>query len=222
LPFKRYDPNQQSLVEKLTIPDIKIQILDVKLGETKRTRTHLIHDSQRTDRSNLPPQEKTMERLQHEGQVIVGAGLETVKWTMCVALFHVLDKPAIKQCLDAELLKAWPDIGDSPKIGRVGKSPYLTAVIQEGGYSFIVFLQSGVLALAALRLSYGVAFRLLVRQARPFQYKSHTIHQERPSQPQLYLHHNEDVFPPQTPSTLSLLADPITGRSTLGQMGKNC
>jgi hypothetical protein len=83
-----------------------------------------------------------MERLQHEGQVIVGAGLETVKWTMCVAIFHVLDKPEIKQRLDAELLKAWPDIDDPPKLTDLESLPYLTAVIQEGGYSFVVFRQS--------------------------------------------------------------------------------
>jgi cytochrome P450 len=117
--------------------------LDVKAGrnEAHKDASHPTILKELID-SNLPPQEKTMERLQHEGQVIVGAGLETVKWTMCVALFHILDKPEIKQCLDAELLKAWPDIDDPPKLAELESLPYLTAVIQEGGYSFVVFLRS--------------------------------------------------------------------------------
>ena len=76
-----------------------------------------------------------MQRLQHEGQVIVGAGLETVKWTMCVALFHVLHEPEIKQRLDAELLKAWPVIDTPPKLSELESLPYLTALIQEGTHS---------------------------------------------------------------------------------------
>ena len=77
-----------------------------------------------------------MQRLQHEGQVIVGAGLETVKWTMCVALFHALDKQEIKQRLDAELLQVWPDIDDPPTLSELESLPYLTALIHEGKYSF--------------------------------------------------------------------------------------
>jgi cytochrome P450 len=83
-----------------------------------------------------------MQRLQHEGQVIVGAGLETVKWTMCVALFHALDKPEIKEHLDAELLKAWPELDNPPTLSELESLPYLTAVVQEGVYfqaMFIIF-----------------------------------------------------------------------------------
>jgi cytochrome P450 len=116
--------------------------LDIKAGrnEAHKDASHPTILKELID-SNLPPQEKTMERLQHEGQVIVGAGLETVKLTMCVALFHILDKPEIKHLLDAELLKAWPDVDYPPTLTELESLPYLTAVIQEGRYSLVAPLR---------------------------------------------------------------------------------
>jgi hypothetical protein len=104
--------------------DIKQQVEDILEGRNEKHKdaSHPTILKELID-SNLPPQEKSMQRLQHEGQVIVGAGLETVKWTMCVALFHVLDKLEIEQRLDAELLQAWPDLDNPPKLAELERLP---------------------------------------------------------------------------------------------------
>jgi cytochrome P450 len=125
--------------------DIKQQVEDILEGRNEKHKdaSHPTILKELID-SNLPPQEKSMQRLQHEGQVIVGAGLETVKWTMCVALFHVLDKLEIEQRLDAELLQAWPDLDNPPKLAELERLPYLTAVIQECRSSLSFLLGSCV------------------------------------------------------------------------------
>jgi len=83
--------------------------------------------------SDLPPEEKTLERLQHEGQILVAAGGDTVKTTTYVAICHVLLNRMILANLKEELLTAWPDLdGPQPSLPSLEKLPYLTAVIQEG------------------------------------------------------------------------------------------
>jgi len=93
--------------------------------------------------SDLPPEELSIKRLQHEGQTLVGAGIETTKWTLSVACFHIYTKPEIYERLHEELMKAIPDEKHMPPLVELEKLEYLTAVIQE-----------------SLRLSYGVVMRL--------------------------------------------------------------
>lgn len=86
--------------------------------------------------SDLPPQEKTVERLGQEGQTIVGAGTETTSWTLSVLTYHVLSNPAI-------LTKLREEMKDKNGWKELEQLPYLTAVIHEG-----------------LRLSYGTTTHL--------------------------------------------------------------
>lgn len=83
--------------------------------------------------SNLPPEEKTLERLRHEAQVIVGAGGETMQHAASVGICHVLLNEEILARLKKELLLAWPDLDSlPPSLQELEQLPYLTAVIQEG------------------------------------------------------------------------------------------
>src|SRR5258706_12915519 len=59
--------------------------------------------------SDLPPQEKTVERLMHEGFTMVTAGEETTGYVLTIATCHVLNQPAILAKLKAELVAAIPD-----------------------------------------------------------------------------------------------------------------
>ncbi|KAM3081124.1 hypothetical protein ACMFMG_005080 [Clarireedia jacksonii] len=86
--------------------------------------------------SDLPPHEKTIERLWQEGQTVVGAGTETTAWTLSVLTLHVLSNPAI-------LTKLREEMKDKNEWKELEQLPYLTAVIQEG-----------------LRLSFGVTTHL--------------------------------------------------------------
>lgn len=96
--------------------------------------------------SNLPPEEKTLERLSHEAQIIIGAGGETVKHAASVGLCHVLLNDEILERVKQELLVAWPSLdGPSPSLQELEQLPYLTAVIQEGQlFLSEIFLSSNV------------------------------------------------------------------------------
>ncbi|KAI9675999.1 MAG: hypothetical protein M1817_000742 [Caeruleum heppii] len=97
--------------------------------------------------SSLPPDEVSVERLQHEAISVVGAGIETTMRTLSVATYHVFANPPVQQRLRAELEQAIPNAGvrgsDMPTYDALTQLPYLSAVINE-----------------ALRLAYGTPQRL--------------------------------------------------------------
>ncbi|KAF4613404.1 hypothetical protein G7Y89_g15483 [Cudoniella acicularis] len=53
--------------------------------------------------SDLPPQEKTLNRLSQEAQSIVGAGADTTANALTITTFHLLSNPPVLQKLLAEL-----------------------------------------------------------------------------------------------------------------------
>ncbi|RYP72823.1 hypothetical protein DL771_004007 [Monosporascus sp. 5C6A] len=92
--------------------------------------------------SDLPPQEKTLDRLTDEAAAILGAGTETTAWTLSVLTYHLLAKPEVLARLTQELREAVEDPQRLPPWMALEKLPYLGAVIYEG-----------------LRLSYGTSSR---------------------------------------------------------------
>jgi cytochrome P450 len=93
--------------------------------------------------SDLPPSEKTVYRLAGEAAGLIGAGSETMTWTLTVASVYMLRNPEILQKLTAELKTIVQDPLKLPKWSELEQLPYLGGVISE-----------------ALRLSYGVSTRL--------------------------------------------------------------
>lgn len=69
-------------------------------------------------KSDLPPEELTLTRLQHEAISLVGAGVETTKWALTVASFHLLNNPPILARLREELAVAIPDPNHMPAFAR--------------------------------------------------------------------------------------------------------
>ncbi|EEP77514.1 conserved hypothetical protein [Uncinocarpus reesii 1704] len=162
----------------------------------------------------LPPQEKTFKRLEEEGQLIVGAGTETVGWgTSCptqqsymslnhiaalsVTIFYLLSQPETFAKLRGELEEAIPDPSILPPVTVLENLPYListpippVAVIAEG-----------------LRLSYGVVSRSqrisphepLIFKPGPNYQKGCTEYVIPPGQPvgmSCYItHHDPELFP---------------------------
>ncbi|KAF4910811.1 Cytochrome P450 monooxygenase sdnE [Colletotrichum fructicola] len=92
---------------------------------------------------DLPEQEKRLERLWQEGQIVIGAGTETTAWALSAMLFYVLENSEILRRLCGELEEAIPDADERVSWNRLEQLPYLSAVVCEG-----------------LRLSYGVSTRL--------------------------------------------------------------
>lgn len=129
--------------------------------------------------SDLPPQEKTPERLFQEAQVIIGGGILTTSWALTVTGFHITNKPEIFHKLRAELLQALPDLMAPLDFVKLEKLPYLSACIREG-----------------IRLAYGVTSRLPRLAHKPLQYKNWAIPARTPvSMTIVDVNHDEEVFP---------------------------
>jgi cytochrome P450 len=92
---------------------------------------------------SLPDEEKITQRLQHESQIILGAGTETTAWTLSVVTAYLLLQPETLQKLRAQLDPVNSDPANVPSLQTLEGIPYLHAVLLE-----------------ALRLTYGVASRL--------------------------------------------------------------
>ncbi|KAI1460504.1 cytochrome P450 [Annulohypoxylon moriforme] len=92
--------------------------------------------------SNLPPAEKSPERIVGEAVTVLSGGTETGSFTLSVITYYLLSQPQTYAKLAAELQAAIPDPLNLPPWGELEKLPYLSAVVQEG-----------------LRLSYGVSGR---------------------------------------------------------------
>ncbi len=85
-------------------------------------------------KSKLPEEEKSQYRLQNEAVSVIGAGLETTRWAMTVASFHIIDNPQIFKRLREELDQAIPDPDHIPTWAQLQALPYLSACIDECTY----------------------------------------------------------------------------------------
>ncbi|KAJ5691755.1 hypothetical protein N7462_001178 [Penicillium macrosclerotiorum] len=138
--------------------EMKCQIIGVLAdkkngGSPKRTVFHALLES------DLPPEELSPIRLQHEAISVVGAGIETTKWALSVGSFHIINNPVLYQRLREELEAAIPDPQNIPPLKELERLPYLTSCIQE-----------------SIRMSYGTAQRSpRVSQAFDLPYKSYII-----------------------------------------------
>ncbi|KIX09391.1 uncharacterized protein Z518_00470 [Rhinocladiella mackenziei CBS 650.93] len=132
-------------------------------------------------RSDLPPREKQIDRLNEEAQLLVAAGLTTSSWAMSVIAFHLIRSRSDYEQLRAELIAALPRTSDASTFNwwDVERLPYLNACAREG-----------------LRLSYGVTARSPRLWDKPLQYQGWTIPARTPVSLTIVDHnHNEAIFP---------------------------
>jgi cytochrome P450 len=130
--------------------------------------------------SNLPPQEKSLIRLDDEALGTIGAGVTTIAWALVNTSFHLISNPSILKKLQTELKAAIPDPTIEPDLPQLEKLPYLSACIQEG-----------------IRLSYGLAVRhARVSQDKATKYKDWTVPAGTPvSMTIVDVHHDEHIYP---------------------------
>lgn len=129
--------------------------------------------------SDLPPKEKSPDRLSQESQIIVGAAIDTTARTLNTTLFHIIDNPKKLQKLKEELRTAMPDPQAHTPLTSLEKLPYFSAVINEG-----------------LRLSYGISSRNARIAYTPMTYKEWVIPARTPvSMSAPLTHHIESIFP---------------------------
>lgn len=113
--------------------EVIAQILAIKNGKNQGHKdvSHLTVFKELLD-SDLPPEEKSVDRLFQDGFTLITAGMETTSYTLQIATLYVLYNQSIHQKLVKELLLAIPASANIPPLAELEKLPYLTAVITEG------------------------------------------------------------------------------------------
>ncbi|KAL4950976.1 cytochrome P450 [Aspergillus filifer] len=157
----------------------QIQPLTERKADIKSSRPLTVFDTLLA--GDLPPAEKTVQRLKGEGQTLIGAGTLTTGNALKTIIFHVQDNPSILQKLKTELDDALSDIDplSLPDLTQLERLPYLTACIWEG-----------------LRLAYGVTHRLQLIAEEPLKYDKMTIPAGTPvGMTSIFMHDNPAIFP---------------------------
>ena len=132
--------------------------------------------------SDLPPHERSVERLMKDAQLMVGAGSATTSLALALATYYILTDPLIFDKLMTELTTAMPDPHHQSILPllELEKLPYLSAVILE-----------------VLRISYGASHRLQrVSPEESFRYHDVVLPAGTPvSMTSVLIHDNESIFP---------------------------
>ncbi|KAH7417587.1 putative cytochrome P450 [Cadophora sp. MPI-SDFR-AT-0126] len=161
--------------------DLRVKIAKIISGEDQsHIKSHHPTIFHELLESNLPPHEKSIDRLGDEAQLMIGAGLETTAWALTIITFHLTSNPFILAKLRSELEAAIPDPTVQLDSLFLEKLPYLSACVQEG-----------------IRLSYGVSSRNpRISPDKPTKYKDFVIPAGTPvSMTIVDVHHDEHIFP---------------------------
>lgn len=118
-----------------------------KEKRVRKNNQHLTIFHELLGNPELPPAEKTDERLGDEAVLVIAAGLVTTSWALAVATFHLARNPAIVAAMRRELLQAGYGIGrlaqhPSYDWNTLQRLPYLHGIVYE-----------------AIRLSHGTTNR---------------------------------------------------------------
>ena len=65
-------------------------------------------------KSDLPPSEKSIQRLTDEATSLFAAGTETISWALAVITYHILSKPEMLQKLTVEIAQVVDSSGELP------------------------------------------------------------------------------------------------------------
>ena len=157
--------------------DNKRQVADVmdrySRGDVKCDHPTVFHELLESD---LPPAEKSYDRLWQEGQSLVGAGTETTANTLSYILVSLLTQPEKFKRLRSELQEIKSEIS----LQQLEQLPYLTATILEG-----------------LRMAIGVTSRIIrVTSDQPVTYKDYAFPPGTPISMSILVHNaNPELFP---------------------------
>ncbi|RPA91823.1 cytochrome P450 [Choiromyces venosus 120613-1] len=151
----------------------------IRTGTMEKNTTHrtIFEEilAEHPDPKNADPAELTDEAMS-----VVGAGIHTSRWALCVGLLEIARDPLIQTKLYEELKLASPDIDAEFSYLHCEKLPYLRGVILE-----------------TLRLSYGVMGPLPRRVPRGGAVVGgyHLPGDSTIEMDNYSLHHDEDIFP---------------------------
>ena len=161
---------------------MRSQIIGVLSTRSEGRRKETSHDTlfNALLESDLPEEEVSETRLQHEAISVVGAGLETTKWALTVASFHLLNNVQILSRLREELKITFPDRTRNPSLSELQRLPYLSACIEE-----------------SLRLAYGTTQRgPRLHRTEPTVYGPYVLPPNTEISMSIYsIAHDEEIFP---------------------------
>lgn len=86
--------------------------------------------------SDLPSEEKTVDRLSEEGFILILAGGDVSAMNLAMLSYHLLANPELLATLTAELREAIPELDAWPAWQQLEILPYLVCV----SFSFLSFL----------------------------------------------------------------------------------
>lgn len=104
-------------------------VLDEPL-DSKPERNTIFHELR--DSTLLPQQEKSLDRLADESNILIAAGSETTAGVLSVLCYHLLSNPSILAKLRIELDEVMPTSIDNVSWKQLEQLPLLGAVINEG------------------------------------------------------------------------------------------
>jgi cytochrome P450 len=115
--------------------DLKTTISNIANGRTEKPEhATIFHEVLESD---LPPEEKGLQRLGDEAQTIVGAGLETTAWALTHAAFYLINQPETLHKLQDELRTAIPNPKASIELAASGGAA-LSRRVHQGSRSTLL------------------------------------------------------------------------------------
>ncbi|KAJ5558222.1 hypothetical protein N7535_008437 [Penicillium sp. DV-2018c] len=128
----------------------------------------------------VPAEERTLDRLEDESALLLGAGTETTARSIAMAMFWLIKEKEVLAKLRVELKSVLEKPLSKAEWVDLEKLPYLTGVVNEG-----------------LRLSHGMTARLArVSPTEPMVYQNWVIPAGTPvSQSNYFVHMDPTIFP---------------------------
>ena len=91
---------------------------------TERSRATVFHAILE---STLPVHEKSLDRLEHEGREMIGAGGETTTRIMAAATYYILVTPGVLDRLKTELKDVPTEANGDPELSKLECLPWLVS-----------------------------------------------------------------------------------------------
>lgn len=119
--LKKLDPQIAVLLEiQHMVRKQSMESLESRSGKTSQdTVFDALNDP------SLPPEERTIDRFQDEGQILLAAGSETTAKTLTTITFHLLNSKSLLLKLKEELKQVMPTPSSTPTWTELEKLPYL-------------------------------------------------------------------------------------------------
>ena len=139
--------------------ETRLEVAKIVQGEKKRTKQE-IEDPTTSHKnifeelydSNLPPQEKTIDRLNEEGFALILAGADTSSASLSQLSYHLLANPDILKTLKEELRMAMPDTNVPTPWQVLENLPFLVSPLPDLCHPRLEWMLIKIRELASLKV----------------------------------------------------------------------